>query len=157
MKHVRVCVYLCLCVSVYIYLYLCARAAQLGGRSEAHPCVCLCLCECLYVSVRAAQLGGRSEARACVCLCLCLCVSVYIYLYLRVLHSWEGELKHVRVKTREDQEGRTLYTFGNEVWKPTIAELVRYFRNHRLYIANENTHLYLDKPVCKPHEKLDEE
>ena len=80
-----------------------------------------------------------------------------MYLYLRVLYSWEGELKHVRVKTREDQEGRTLYTFGNEVWKPTIAELVRYFRNHRLYIANENTHLYLDKPVCKPHEKLDEE
>ncbi|XP_025115229.1 1-phosphatidylinositol 4,5-bisphosphate phosphodiesterase gamma-1-like [Pomacea canaliculata] len=66
---------------------------------------------------------------------------------------WEGELKHVRVKTREE-EGRTLYTFGNEVWYPTITELVRYFRTHRLYIADVHRHLYLDKPVCKPFERI---
>ncbi|KAK7498874.1 hypothetical protein BaRGS_00009966, partial [Batillaria attramentaria] len=66
---------------------------------------------------------------------------------------WEGELKHVRVKTREEN-GRTLYTFGNEVWYPSIAELVSYFRTHRLYIADEKRHLYLDKPVCKPMEDI---
>ena len=133
---------------------MCVRA-----RACVYVSMSVSVCECLnmhlYLCARAAQLGGRAEARACVC--VYVCVSVCMYLYLHVLHSWEGDLKHVRVKTREDQEGRTLYTFGNEVWKPTIAELVRYFRNHRLYIANENTHLYLDKPVCKPHEKLDEE
>ncbi|PVD20908.1 hypothetical protein C0Q70_19071 [Pomacea canaliculata] len=67
-----------------------------------------------------------------------------------------GELKHVRVKTREE-EGRTLYTFGNEVWYPTITELVRYFRTHRLYIADVHRHLYLDKPVCKPFERINAE
>ncbi|XP_076449548.1 1-phosphatidylinositol 4,5-bisphosphate phosphodiesterase gamma-1-like isoform X2 [Babylonia areolata] len=69
---------------------------------------------------------------------------------------WEGDVKHVRVRSKEEN-GCTLYTFGNEIWKPTIAELVTYFRNHRLYIANENTHLYLDKPLCKPHEKIAED
>lgn len=75
---------------------------------------------------------------------------------LNLCWSWEGELKHVRVKTREE-EGRTLYTFGNEVWYPTITELVRYFRTHRLYIADVHRHLYLDKPVCKPFERINAE
>lgn len=68
---------------------------------------------------------------------------------------WKGEIMHVRVKTQEVEKGRVEYTFGNKLWKSSIAELVRYFRTHQLFI-DDQTSLCLNKPVCKPFEDIAE-